>query len=228
MWMDLVLLIALLIVAMGALALNRKKRCASRSPYSLYNPRPPTRGLFQDYEPEPERPSPCAELRELLLERAAGGDRQALLEAHNTGDLAFYREALDALVAHCASAGEDLQDLASTIVASGALRANQSLARHLIDSWAAAPGDRSAAVMLHIAALSDDAATYHAAVDVAVDAYARGRVQGVTADRLRALCESEYWVLADEARGSGAGFVLKRRLAHVREDLAASRGRSVE
>jgi hypothetical protein len=41
---------------------------------------------------------------------------------------------------------------------------------------------------------------------------------------LRALFESEYWVLGAEARRAGPGFTLRQRLAEVSRQLATAPG----
>ena len=55
----------------------------------------------------------------------------------------------------------------------------------------------------------------------------RGRLEGLGAEDLRALFEAEYWLLSSEAKRSGAGFVLKQKLADVRRRLAAGARRDV-
>jgi hypothetical protein len=44
----------------------------------------------------------------------------------------------------------------------------------------------------------------------------------ITGDDLKELIESQFWVLAQTARSSGAGFTLKRRLAAIRRELATA------
>ena len=75
--------------------------------------------------------------------------------------------------------------------------------------------------MLHIAALSDDAATYQLAVDALLSAWQRGSLPRLGATDLKQLVESQFWILSPEARSGGHGFQLKRRLAGIRRELAA-------
>jgi hypothetical protein len=72
---------------------------------------------------------------------------------------------------------------------------------------------------LHVAALADDAAVYQRAADTVLDYWSQGRVVNLSRETLRDLIESQFWVLATEARRSGAGFVLKCRLAGIRREL---------
>ena len=56
---------------------------------------------------------------------------------------------------------------------------------------------------------------------------AAARVRNMSAEELRSLFEGEYWLLSSEAKRSGAGFLLKQRLAHVRRELSAARAARV-
>jgi hypothetical protein len=75
---------------------------------------------------------------------------------------------------------------------------------------------------LRVAALSDAAATFEAAVETIHRVWTEGRLPGLDAAALDALFEGEYWLLSSDARRSGAGFVLKRTLAELRRGLKAS------
>ncbi|HVF50725.1 MAG TPA: hypothetical protein VNA19_11595, partial [Pyrinomonadaceae bacterium] len=88
-----------------------------------------------------------------------------------------------------------------------------------------APDAASTGEMLHVAALSDEAETYAQAVETAVGLWHAGKLPSLAASNLEALIESEYWVLAPEARASGAGFMLKQTLADARRQLQSSAAR---
>jgi hypothetical protein len=60
----------------------------------------------------------------------------------------------------------------------------------------------------------------HPAATAAARALRDGRLTNLTGEDLRTLAESEFWVLSSESRTSGAGFVLKQRLASLRQELA--------
>ncbi|HEY0406541.1 MAG TPA: hypothetical protein VGC89_12495 [Pyrinomonadaceae bacterium] len=160
-------------------------------------------------------------LRLALLERAAAGERKALDEAQAAGDAALYDEALDALTARADSA-ESLLALVSYVARSEGLRVNARLAAKFIESWKVAPDRGSTAKMLHVAALSGDAGLYGQAMETSFQLWREGRVPALSAGELRQLVESEYWILPAESRSSGEGFVLKRTLARLRRELAAS------
>lgn len=159
--------------------------------------------------------------RTTLIERAAGGDTAALTDAHATGDVKLYGEILDTLIDARVRQG-NLRDLVNHIASNNELRANARLAEQVIQSWKLAPGRRSTIEMVHIAALSDDAGTYGKAVERALEAWQNGKLSDFKPEDLIALVESQYWELASSARSGGAGYALKRRLAEVRRDLAAT------
>ena len=163
------------------------------------------------------------ERRRLLLERAATGDRAALEEAHFTNDVALYDEVLDTL-AERADSNAGLLALVSFIARSDQrLRVNDHLAEKFIESWKSSPDRNSTAKMLHVAALADDARLYQSATETAYQFWRDRKFSGISADELRQLVESEFWILSPAVRNSGAGFVLKRRLAALRRQLAAER-----
>jgi predicted nucleic acid-binding protein len=95
-------------------------------------------------------------------------------------------------------------------------------AEALIESFATSPDRNSTLKMLHTAALSDDAATYHNAVEAALRAWREQKLKELSAPDLQALFTSEFWVLSSSTRSSGAGFVLKRALASARRELETS------
>jgi len=75
--------------------------------------------------------------------------------------------------------------------------------------------------MLHLAALSNDAAVYQTAVEIALEFWRGGYLSEVSPQELRAIFEGEYWILSSATRSSGAGFLLKRTLAVARRELEA-------
>lgn len=163
-----------------------------------------------------------SEQRRSLLGRALAGDREALADAHGSGDEALYDEVLNALTER-ADSGQKLLALVSHIARSDRrLRVNKFLAEKFIAHWKQNPDRNSTAKMLHVAALSDDAWVYRAAVESAYQFWREGRVEHLNAAELRSLIESEFWLLTATARASGAGFVLKRRLAAITHQLASA------
>jgi hypothetical protein len=162
------------------------------------------------------------ERREVLRERAARGDKAALLDAHASRDAALYDEILNALVER-ADSDKKLLALVSYIARQPQqLRVGKRLAEAFIESWKSAPDRSRTAKMLHIASLADDAALYQQSIETAFQFWRQGRVPDLSAEELRALAESEYWLLSTGVRSSGAGFRLKLKLAGLRRELAAA------
>jgi acyl-homoserine lactone acylase PvdQ len=170
----------------------------------------PSSGVFTEQE------------RTALLARASEGDKQVLRDASATRDPALYDEVLNRLVER-ADSDKSLLALASYITRSDAnLRINSRLAERFIESWKSAPDRNSTARMLHVAALSGDAALYQRAIETVYQFWRDRRLTAISADELRQLIESEFWLLAPSVRNSGAGFLLKRKLAQLRRQLVAA------
>ena len=73
--------------------------------------------------------------------------------------------------------------------------------------------------MLHVAALSDDATVYQAAVETALEFWRKGFLPKISPQELLAILEGEFWLLSSNTRSSGAGFLLKRTLSSARREL---------
>ena len=180
-------------------------------------------GLFSsDQTPALEAPkaTEALRLRASLVNRARAGEMAALSEAHSLEDGELYCEVLNALIESAANNHQTFRALISHISKSNELRGNKKLAEHLMALWEAAPDRRSTIEMMHIAALSDDAVVYQRAVELIVAHWQKGELKEFSPDELIELFESQFWILAAEARLGGAGFALKRRLAGVRRELA--------
>jgi hypothetical protein len=211
------------------------QRPSSNKEADFMLPPPRSGGLFEDKgfnEPPPRELSGGNQFaearRQALLARAAAGDKETLNEAHATDDHTFYDEVLDALVKR-ANSEHQLFALASYITRSNDhLRVNKRLAARFIESWKSTPDRKSTAKMLHIAALSGEANIYQTAIETAYQFWRNRRLTEISADELRQLIESEFWILAPPVRNSGAGFVLKRKLAQLRRQLVAAAKQSDE
>jgi hypothetical protein len=185
------------------------------------------RGLFAEAPAEEralddvdEVAKPHADSRSSLIERSRQGDATVLLELSDPGDTNFYKQALDLLVDKAGSEAKIF--LLASYVTRNELPVNRKLAEKFIDSCKSAPDRSSTAKMLHLGALSDDAAVYQAAVEAALQFWRAGRLSGVSAQELHAILEGEFWILSSSTRSSGAGFLLKRTLASARRELKAA------
>lgn len=238
--MSTVLIIAIFLLAITSFALYRSKRTSSRR--GEYQLPPPRRvSLFEaedtnytssrQLEAETESAGALAERRAVLRARAESGDTSALAEAHDKSGTAgdeFYDELLDALVSHTSGSDERLHALASFVVENKELPANKSLTDALMRSWEVSPDAASTGELLHVAALSGDAATFGQVVEKILRARRAGKLSAVSAQSLCDVIESEFWVLPSEEIRSGAGFTLKQNLAEVRRRLLATAGEPAE
>ncbi|OLE56017.1 MAG: hypothetical protein AUG51_00375 [Acidobacteria bacterium 13_1_20CM_3_53_8] len=162
------------------------------------------------------------EERRKLLARAAEGERIVLLEAHAIGKAELYEEVLNTLVDRARASDEpdkSLLALVSFVTRHENFSVSRKLAEAFIESWKRAPDRNFTAKMLHVAALACDAELYQEAVESAFEFWRDGKLPDVSAEELRMLADSEYWVLSSEARSSGAGFLLKRTLSKMRREL---------
>jgi hypothetical protein len=188
---------------------------------------PPFGGLFaeqlsaDDLDTRDESAA-ASRLRADLIERSARGDLETLSEAHSTGDARLYDDVLNELIDSTSSGHQNFEALVARISRSNDLRGNRRLAERLIGYWRGNVDRRSTTQMMHIAALSDDPGVYEQAVELVLERWRSGKLQQFSVDELIALFESQYWILALEARRGGAGFALKRKLVEIRRELAAA------
>lgn len=220
------LISSFLVLALLALAIYFWQKPPASTDTELLLP-PSERGLFIDSTPAGQAETLAAaatnsaaiartERRTQVLERAKGGEKSTLQEAR-TEDATFYEETLNLLIAD-ADSDPKLLSLVSFVTRHD-LPVNKTLAERVIDSYCKSPDRSSTAKVLHIAALSDDAAVYQRAAEAALTSWRTGRLSEVSALELRSILEGEFWLLTAPARSSGAGFHLKRALAHARREL---------
>lgn len=220
------LISSFLVLLIVALAIYFWQKPTSQTEAEALLP-PPGRGLFIDGTPDgqalaeaqavSETAANAAAQRTELVERANAGDKSTLLE--NLG-AELYEEILNLLVSG-ADSDPKVLSLAS-YVTRHQLPVNRTLAEILVNSYQRAPNRGSTATMLHVAALSDDAAVYQKAVETALRFWRDRRLAEISAEELRSILEGEFWILSSPTRNSGAGFLLKRTLASARRELEAA------
>jgi hypothetical protein len=226
-----ILITSLFILAFLAIAVYFWQKPASSIDAEALPP-PPGRGLFIDAIPDgqaveqaraeanSEAAANVAAKRRDLLDGAQAGEKSTLLEASNVEDAELYDEALNLLVA---GADSDPKLLALvSYVTRHELRVNQNLAEKVMESYKHAPDRSSTSKMLHIAALSDDAAVYQRAIEISLKFWREGRVSEMSAQELRSILEGEFWILSSNTRSSGAGFLLKSTLRGAHRELEAA------
>lgn len=226
------IIVFVLLAVATAFAVYRRqqnKLLAGRAQREL-PPRPP-RSLFADTQqaldasaralPE-QRAHGYMEQRAAFMTRAASSDLSVLEDAHRTGDAALYRVVLNELVERALKADEKMSALVSYIQGHGTLRGSVELAEAYSAVWQETPDRATTATMLHLAALADDADTYRKAAEIACLFKQSGQLPQLTGAELQQLLDSQYWLVAADARRTGAGFVLKQRLISLRDELAAA------
>ena len=219
--MSAILIISVFLLFVASFAILRTKRSRSKEVAGKLPPGVSPRGLFDAPADETPKVSPAQVRRDQLCVRGARGDLSALAEARATGEAALYRFVLQCLVGRASGDAGRLRELAAHIADSRDLRASPELAELLLGEWRQEPTPVSTAELLRVSALSDDAGTFGRAVTEVLELWESGRLGALGAEELRALFEAEYWLLSSEAKRSGAGFVLKQKLADVRRRLAA-------
>jgi hypothetical protein len=225
-----ILVISVLLIFVASLAILRTKRPRSNEEADELPPGFVPRGLFADAQgraPADAAPEVKSSggFEEALRARAGRGDLKALDDARATGNAAVYRSTLDTLTARAADNPEDLRALAAHIARGADLRSSPALAEKVRADWEREPSRSTAPLLLRVAALSDDAEAFERALTTVLHAWEVGRLRSrgeeVEPEEWPPLFEAEYWLLSSEARRSGAGFLLKQKLAHVRRRLSA-------
>lgn len=204
------------VIAVLAIAIFFWQKAANKSETTELLPPPPRAGLFPDPEPAELQPAP-EDLKKPLLENAAKGETNALQRAYQLNDRSFYDDVLNVLIAQVDSPAK-LLSLVSFVTRHD-LPVTVALAQKSFDYWRDSLDRNSTAKLLHLAALSDDAATYSQAVEAALSAHREGKLQDLSAVELQSLINGEYWLLSSNTRSSGAGFVLKRTLSTAKREL---------
>lgn len=223
-----ILIISVFLLFAASFAILRTRRSSSRGDAPELPAGPSPRGLFDAATGGDETPeeSPEQTRRGELRARAERGDLSALSEARDSGDAALYRFVLDGLVGRATGDAARVRELAAHVASGRGLRASPELAEMLLGIWRGGPTPSSTAELLRVSALSDDAGTFGRAVAEVLEVWEGGGLDALDAEGLRSLFEAEYWLLSSEAKRSGAGFVLKQKLAEARRRLSARGGQT--
>jgi hypothetical protein len=221
-----IITVALLVLLAAGFYTYSRKAARSNEPVDRQLPKPSFDGLFPASGVVSATGQPVADTvayrRAKLIDRARSGDLETLSEASGTDDRELYQDVLETLIEAASNSRETLSALISHIAASSDLRGNKRLAEHVIEEWKDNADAASTGKMAHVAALSDDAATYEQAVDLIVSYWRAGRLPQLSAEQLIEIVESQYWILSHEARHGGEGFALKIKFVKLRRELATA------
>ena len=227
----LLILAALFVVAAIIVKRRQQKLLTGGRPQREVTQRP-ARSLFADTQHALDETSARRSLaeppaqsymqqRSAFMARTATGDLSVLEDAHATGDAALYRVVLNDLVERMARTDEKLNALVAFIEGHNALRGSVELAEVYSAVWQESPDRARTATMLHLSALADDADTFRKAAEIAALFWHNGQLPELTGEELRTLIDSQFWLISADARRTGAGFLLKQRLANLRTELVA-------
>src|SRR6185503_11139720 len=165
-----------------------QKAANTAQPVELPLPPQPA-GLFSDFTPV-ELPSPTDDPKQVIIENATKGDKNALDQAHALKDATLYEEVLNIFLAQIDSEPK-LLSLVSHVTRNQ-LPVTKALAHKSIDYWKDSRDKHSTAKMLHLAALSDDAEVFRQAIELALNSWRNGKLPDVSAVELQALINGEF------------------------------------
>jgi len=219
-----IIVIALLVLLAAAFSLYIRHAAQTNKPGHREFSRPSFEGLFPASSVVSESAESVADTtayrKAKLVDRARGGELETLYDANQSGDQELYQDVLEALIESAPNDHERFHALVARITGSNDLRGNRRLAERVIEEWKKNPSIVSTGEMVHVAALSDDVAIYAQAVDLVVSSWKAGQLSPLSAEQVFELVESQYWLLAHEARHGGEGFALKMKLFKLGRELA--------
>ncbi|HEX8264037.1 MAG TPA: hypothetical protein VF596_01330 [Pyrinomonadaceae bacterium] len=166
-----------------------------------------------------------AEQREKVLAWATLVDFSALENRPVLGDEKLWakswtknwNDAVDILTERARSE-EDVRRLASFCL-DNEFNVNNTLFNAFQKIWAASPDTRTTTEMFRLAAKTDEADTFLDVLTEAEQSVKNGKLSEISAAELYRLAESHYWLLSQSARTSGAGFLIKEKMADLRREL---------
>ena len=151
--------------------------------------------------------------RQEILAKAETDNFSALIEARDFGD-EFYGRVLKELTFRCDS--ENFASL-SSFIEENKLRTNAEFIKRFQSFEENSPGRKDLIRLLHFAALSGSAEIFSATLEDAIN-ISKG-LEDFTETDIFQLAESEFWLLPQTEKASGAGFLLKQKLAKLRSEF---------
>ena len=156
-------------------------------------------------------------LRQKILAKAETADFAALDEAKDFG-AEFYEQVLKELTFGC-----DAEKFVSlgTFIEENKLPTNAEFIRRFQSDRENSLSKKDLIRLLHFAALSESAEVFFATFE---DAFKISRdLRDFTQTDLIQLAESQFWLLSQAEKTSGAGFLLKQKLAKLRSGVQEKR-----
>jgi hypothetical protein len=188
-------------------------------PASLFAPTEEELRRFEKEENEKLFAQRREEIRQNLISRAKDEDFGVLSEAKETGDLKLYRELLDLLTERIKLEPSKIEKIA-TFISENNLPPSKELAETILENWKENPSSGFLPKILHVSVLSDSSENYLNAIETVFDFWRQKKLEKISATQLIALFESHYQLLPTDEKTSGAGFLLKEKLASVRREVS--------
>jgi len=154
-------------------------------------------------------------LRQKILASAETEDFSALIEAKDF-EAEFYDRVLKELTFRCDS---EKFVLLSTFIEENKLQTNAEFVKRFQDALENSAGKKHTIRLLHFAALSQSAEIFSDSVENVIKLCHENRLEGFTLTDLIQLAESQFWLLPTAEKTSGAGFLLKQKLAKLRAEV---------
>lgn len=222
------LTILVLLSAVAATGFALKFLFSENKPLKIdsYDETPRLRGLFEPdeaelsvFQHEEEKRLEVIRKQSSMEETerlAASGDLSALRLAYESGDPGFYEKTLDTLIQ-----STDMYDLEAHLVANE-LPANAVITKSLVNRFGQTASALDLTKALRLAASTNSAEIYLQTAEETVSFWDGHKQKEVSPETLLNLIDTHYWLLANEARISGAGFLLKEKLAGMRREILES------
>lgn len=179
---------------------------------SLFAPDEAELQAWQKERDEKVRAEKEAEFRQDLQTRAEEGDFNSLLEAKVFGDSRLYDEVFQILI-------RSDSDRLADFVTKNSLTANADLVELSAKKLSENPTLDNLLKSVHLSALTNSAEIFLQVLETMSELYKQKRLNEISGEKLIEIFESHYWLLASEARVSGAGYLLKEKMASVRREI---------
>lgn len=206
-----------------AFFVTRRKELPPTPPQETFNPTPKYRSLFepdeeelrqwQKEQDEKAKTEKAAELRQDLLKRAESQDFNSLLEAKVYGDSRLYDEVFQVLLRNDA-------DKLADFVTKNSLTVNTGLVELSAKKLSESPTLDNLLKLVHLSALTNSAEIFLQVLETTSELWKEKRLNEISAEKLIEVLESHYWLLATEARVSGAGYLLKEKMASMHREIS--------
>ena len=205
-----------------AFFVTRRKELPPTQPQDSFNPPTTYRSLFEPDEEElrqwqKEKDEKVqaekeAELRLDLLNRAEKLDFNSLLEAKIYGSARLYDEVFQILIQR------DADKLINFVIKNG-LMANADLVELSAKKLSENPNLDNLLKLVQLSTQTNSAENFLQAIETTIELWKEKRLNEISGEKIIEILESHYWSLASEARVSGAGYLLKEKMASVHREI---------